>query len=352
VFLKAPRPGAAKTRLVGALGEVAAASLYRLVAEAVLEATVPEEAEYERLVFFDPPDAAAAVRAWLPGLRLLPQAEGDLGARMRDAFARAFRRGARRAALVGTDVLGVSRQTVVSALDALDEADVVLGPAQDGGYYLIALRAEQPALFDGIAWSTRTVLATTLARARDGGLSIRQLGPMGDLDTVDDLRAEWPRLEAVLARDPALVRTVAAGIGVQPAPPGVPLPGREGAMPEIKTYLEALMELDEAPLRVEAGKVIFAAGDPGREMFIVRTGSVELRIGETALETVGQGGIFGELALVDPAPRSASAVAGPDCTLVMVDETTFVDLVRRVPGLALEVMKVMARRLRRTNPVA
>jgi CRP/FNR family cyclic AMP-dependent transcriptional regulator len=87
-------------------------------------------------------------------------------------------------------------------------------------------------------------------------------------------------------------------------------------------------------------------------MFIVRTGSVELRIGETALETVGQGGIFGELALVDPAPRSASAVAGPDCTLVMVDETTFVDLVRRVPGLALEVMKVMARRLRRTNPVA
>jgi CRP-like cAMP-binding protein len=121
-------------------------------------------------------------------------------------------------------------------------------------------------------------------------------------------------------------------------------------MDGVKTYLEALMKLDEAPLKVDPGQVLFKAGDKGREMFIVRTGSVELRIGETVLETVEQGGIFGELALVDSAPRSATAVAGPDCTLVLLDATTFNDLVRRVPGLALEVMKVMARRLRRVNP--
>ncbi len=118
----------------------------------------------------------------------------------------------------------------------------------------------------------------------------------------------------------------------------------------VRTYLEALMTLDEAPLKLEPGQVIFSAGDTGRAMFIVRTGSVDLRIGENVLETVEQGGIFGELALVDPAPRSATAVAGPDCTLVLVDAAAFSDLVRRVPGLALEVMKVMARRLRRTNP--
>jgi CRP-like cAMP-binding protein len=121
-------------------------------------------------------------------------------------------------------------------------------------------------------------------------------------------------------------------------------------MSGVRTYLEALMTLDEAPLKLEPGQVIFSAGDPGREMFIVRTGSVDLRIGETVLETVEQGGIFGELALVDPAPRSATALAGPDCTLVLVDAAAFSDLVRRVPALALEVMKVMARRLRRTNP--
>jgi CRP/FNR family transcriptional regulator, cyclic AMP receptor protein len=121
-------------------------------------------------------------------------------------------------------------------------------------------------------------------------------------------------------------------------------------MAGVKSYLEALMKLDEAPLRVDPGQTIFKAGDAGREMFIVRTGSVELRIGETVLETVEQGGIFGELSLVDPAPRSATAVAGPSCTLVLVDVNAFNDLVRRVPGLALEVMKVMARRLRRINP--
>jgi CRP/FNR family cyclic AMP-dependent transcriptional regulator len=122
-------------------------------------------------------------------------------------------------------------------------------------------------------------------------------------------------------------------------------------MAAVRTYLEALMTLDEAPLKLDMGQVIFSAGDPGREMFIVRTGNVDLRIGDTSLETVEQGGIFGEMALVDPAPRSATAVAGPDCTLVLVDEAAFGDLVRQVPGLALEVMKVMARRLRRTNPV-
>jgi len=121
-------------------------------------------------------------------------------------------------------------------------------------------------------------------------------------------------------------------------------------MADVKTYFEALMALDEAPLKLEPGQVIFSAGDAGREMFIVRTGSVDLRIGDTLLETVEQGGMFGEMALVDPAPRSASAVAGPDCTLVLLDVASFNDLVRRVPGLALEVMKVMAGRLRRTNP--
>jgi CRP-like cAMP-binding protein len=84
-------------------------------------------------------------------------------------------------------------------------------------------------------------------------------------------------------------------------------------------------------------------------MFIVRTGTVELKIDDTVIETVGQGGVFGELALVDPAPRSATAIAGPGCTLVMVEEHSFNDLLRRVPGLGLEVMRVMARRLRRAN---
>jgi CRP-like cAMP-binding protein len=122
-------------------------------------------------------------------------------------------------------------------------------------------------------------------------------------------------------------------------------------MSEVRTYLQALMAVDDAPLKLDPGQVIFSAGEPGREMFIVRTGTVDLTIDGTVVETVEQGGVFGELALVDPAPRSATAIAGPDCSLVLVEERSFNDLLRRVPGLGLEIMRVMARRLRRANQV-
>src|SRR3990172_7155365 len=109
VFLKHARPGVVKTRLVPALGAAHAAELYRALAEAVLEATVPRPGEYERQVFYDPPEAAEAMRSWLPGMRLIPQGGGDLGARMEAAFSRSFRRGARRVALIGTDTPGAPR---------------------------------------------------------------------------------------------------------------------------------------------------------------------------------------------------------------------------------------------------
>jgi CRP/FNR family transcriptional regulator, cyclic AMP receptor protein len=123
-------------------------------------------------------------------------------------------------------------------------------------------------------------------------------------------------------------------------------------MTEIKTYLEVLGCIDDQPLRFARGDVIFAAGQAGDRMYIVRSGSVELRVGDTVLETVVPGGVFGELALIDPAPRSATAVAGFDCSLAAVGVQQFHGLVQKVPNLALEVMKVMARRIRRTNPTS
>jgi rSAM/selenodomain-associated transferase 1 len=199
VFVKHPAPGGVKTRLAAAIGPAAAAELYRALAEHVLEATTPGAGEYERLLFFDPPEALAEMRAWLPGVRLLAQSAGDIGARMSNAFARAFARGASRVALVGTDAPGLSRQTVVDALAALDAADVVLGPSEDGGYYLLALREPSPGFFAGITWSTPTVAAETRARAAAAGLSVRELAPLRDLDTLEDVRVEWPALRILLA---------------------------------------------------------------------------------------------------------------------------------------------------------
>ena len=121
-------------------------------------------------------------------------------------------------------------------------------------------------------------------------------------------------------------------------------------MTEIKTYLEVLGFIEEQPLRFAPGEVIFAAGQSGDQMYIVRSGTVDLKVGDTLLEKVGPGGVFGELALIDPAPRSATAVAGADCSLAPVNEYQFHALVQKVPNLALEVMKVMARRIRKANP--
>jgi rSAM/selenodomain-associated transferase 1 len=210
VFLKHPEPGAVKTRLTPALGAEAAAALYRALAEEVLKATVPRLGEYETLVFFDPPGAVEAIRAWLPGMRLRPQCAGDLGARMTAAFRRAFERGGRRVAIIGTDAPAVSRETVVGALAALDEADVVVGPAEDGGYYLLALRAPRPELFEGVAWSTPAVLEQTLARAATAGLRVRQLRRLRDIDTLEDVQAEWPRIRLLLEGRPELQQRVEA----------------------------------------------------------------------------------------------------------------------------------------------
>jgi rSAM/selenodomain-associated transferase 1 len=210
VFVKHPEPGAVKTRLAPAVGAEAAAALYRALAEEVLEATVPRSGEYETLVFFDPPGAADAMRAWLPGMRMRPQCAGDLGARMTAAFARAFERGARRVAIIGTDVPAVTRDTVGGALAALDEADVVVGPAEDGGYYLLALGAPRHELFEGVAWSTTAVLDQTLARAATAGLRVRQLRRLRDVDTLEDVRAEWPSIRPLLEGWPELRQRVEA----------------------------------------------------------------------------------------------------------------------------------------------
>jgi rSAM/selenodomain-associated transferase 1 len=198
VFAKRPRAGEVKSRLAAEIGPEAAAELYRALAEAEIDATRPQGSEYQRLFFFAPADARPDMEAWMPGETWLAQEGADLGARMANAFAEAFRRGAERVAIIGTDVPWVARETVLAAFRALDGDDVVLGPAHDGGYYLMALKTPRPALFEGIAWSTSSVLAATLARCVALGLSVRQLEPLTDIDTLEDVRSAWGRLEVIL----------------------------------------------------------------------------------------------------------------------------------------------------------
>ncbi|HXB56843.1 MAG TPA: TIGR04282 family arsenosugar biosynthesis glycosyltransferase [Vicinamibacteria bacterium] len=218
VFLKAARPGAVKTRLAAALGKAAAAELYRVLAEAEVRHTTPRRGEYERRFCFTPKGARAAMEAWFPEEVFVPQEGADLGARMARAFDRAFRDGARRVAIIGGDVPAVSREIVREAFRSLKGYDVVLGPARDGGYYLLALSRPRPGLFRGIAWGSSSVLAATVKKAR--GLAVRLLEPLTDIDTLGDLRTEWRRLAPLLAAHPALRRGIARALKGSPGVSG------------------------------------------------------------------------------------------------------------------------------------
>ena len=103
------------------------------------------------------------------------------------------------------------------------------------------------------------------------------------------------------------------------------------------------------PRTVEAGEVIFRAFDMGAEMFVILEGEVDLLIGETVVETLGAGEPFGEMALIDQAPRVATAIAKTECKLAVIPERRFLFMIQTAPQFALQIMKVMADRLRKMN---
>lgn len=190
VFVKAPVPGHVKTRLAVEVGVHTAAQLYRSLGRRVVAACV--RGGHKTVVWFAPLGARQAVRDWLNGLGVAAfraQPSGALGTRLAAAFRQHFQEEERRVIVIGSDCPGVDSCLVSQALAALNHHELVVGPALDGGYYLIGLRAPAPQLFRGIDWSTEAVLRQTLARARELGLSAALLPTLRDVDTASDARA-------------------------------------------------------------------------------------------------------------------------------------------------------------------
>ena len=204
-MLKFPQPGAVKTRLIPALGAERACELYR----ALVRHTLGTAAEFARdaaiaveVRLTGAPDTVAA-RAWLgDAISIREQGEGDLGARMERATREALGEGATAVAVIGADCPRLTAAHLGAAFAALCENETVLGPATDGGYYLIGLRRPRAELFHGIAWSTAAVLAQTLATVRRLALSYRLLERLDDVDEPGDLAtwADTPAAQA-LGRD-------------------------------------------------------------------------------------------------------------------------------------------------------
>lgn len=188
-----PVAGAVKTRLAEAIGAGRAAALYHAF---IRDIDARFQAERRTLVWaFTPPQADFAGLV-SPGTRCLPQRGAHLGERMRQCFLTLFASGFERVLMIGADVPHISDQQLDEAEQQLDSADVVLGPTQDGGYYLIAMRHPHD-LFSGVHMGTATVLSETLAKLKATGLRAHLLPASFDIDTAGDLA----HLRDLLRRD-------------------------------------------------------------------------------------------------------------------------------------------------------
>ncbi|MFH7241399.1 MAG: TIGR04282 family arsenosugar biosynthesis glycosyltransferase [Spirulina sp.] len=198
VFARYPTPGQAKTRLIPALGPEGAAQLYRWLAERVIaQARSLQRQGLVDIALWHSGATAETMGDWLgQDLIYCAQPEGDLGHRLATAMDWAFNQGYESALVIGTDCPDLDAAILNQGLESLAAGvDLVLGPAQDGGYYLLGLTAPQPTLFEGIAWSTSTVLAQTKAQAQRLHLTVADLPILTDIDTPEDLAhlsPSWP----------------------------------------------------------------------------------------------------------------------------------------------------------------
>lgn len=198
VFGREPRPNEVKTRLAEAIGADRAAQLYRALLEHTLAEAVRSGFATRLSLAAEPVEPPA-------GVEWEVQPDADLGGRLEVAFDRAYQRAARRVLVVGSDCPELDAAHLRAAADALDDRPLVLGPAADGGFWLIAQRAPGTAgLLHGIPWSTDRVLAATVARARGMGVEPVLLDELVDLDRVEDVAAVrargrmHPRVDAAI----------------------------------------------------------------------------------------------------------------------------------------------------------
>ncbi len=187
LFAKQPQLGTVKTRLAAqSSGDWAAR-----VAAAFLADTLDRLASIDahRLLVFTPPDAESFFEEVAKGrFTLAAQGEGDLGERMAALLTHQLAAGAKTVVIVGTDSPTLPLAFIEQAFRELERVDVVLGPATDGGYYLIGCAGAVPPLFEGIAWGSSHVLQQTMNRLDDRSWRLTLLPPWYDVDTLDDWR--------------------------------------------------------------------------------------------------------------------------------------------------------------------
>ncbi len=197
LFLKAPLPGRVKTRLAKSIGDKHALALYKHFVRDILETA--QTSGRPLILYYYPAQAESDLVAWLgKNHTLTPQQGNSFGERMDNAFRREFDRGYDRAVLIGADIPHLSDAILNEAFSGLESADAVIGPARDGGYYLVGFNAKAlcSAVFEGIPWGTAAVFEKTIRRCHQNSIHCHHLPFMRDVDDVYDLKAIMKKCRA------------------------------------------------------------------------------------------------------------------------------------------------------------
>lgn len=190
IFARYPKLGQVKTRLAKTTSPEFALKFYKSCAE-ILVKNIKKIRSINRFVFYSNKDDKTQTINWLGNkLFFAPQEGDDLGTKMKNAFNKVFSTGSQKVIIVGTDIPDLSKKIIIQALDSLEKFDVVIGPAKDGGYYLLGIRKMHSELFEGIEYSTSLVLSETLIRVKELKLSYYLLPELLDIDTEENL-IQW-----------------------------------------------------------------------------------------------------------------------------------------------------------------
>jgi rSAM/selenodomain-associated transferase 1 len=194
IFAKAPEKGKVKTRLAQDTGEEFAAEFYKLCAEHTFSEILKLKSNnFTPFIYCSNESEIENVSNWAgQEFVVKPQVDSNLGERMKKSFDEIFSIGFTKAIIIGTDLPDVSKKMIESAASKLDEYDLVIGPATDGGYYLLGIKNLIPNIFDSIEWSTSKVLNTTMEKINSSGLKSYMLEEKIDIDTEKDLE-NWMR---------------------------------------------------------------------------------------------------------------------------------------------------------------
>lgn len=194
IFARYPDEGKVKTRLAATIGDHYAKVYYKLIAEKIIS-EVKKIRKVYTYIFFSEEEEKSKIKKWLGQKYFYSHQEGkDLGERMSEAFRKVFSHGAKKVLLTGTDIPDLSKEIIEEAIVSLDNHDIVIGPAKDGGYYLLGMKKHSPLLFKNISYGTGDVFNETLGKASENNLSYSILPQLQDIDNEEDL-TNWLNCE-------------------------------------------------------------------------------------------------------------------------------------------------------------